>query len=405
VKYLALILFAVLMITACSDDDNTTTTETVKIGFLMPGTGSGASVGASAQVAADIAIEQINAKLSDAKSNYRFAYELMDTETDPATALAQLEALNNKGIKFVVGPYSSSSAEECLDYANANDMIICSPSSVANSLAIADDNLFRLVPSDLLNAEATTALLKDDGIEYVSAYIRDDIWGRNSYYSFKESFEKIDGNKVEGSIYELSKRNFSGLGRTLNNLDVFLKSRKKAGILFFSFEESTDILEDLSNYNGNLDTFRFYGSSAFANNRSILSNQAALDFAQEHGGFKCPIFGYDEDQKAEAEALIARIEAKINRTPEIYALCAYDAMMLAYETYKASEYKQPESFIDFKTTFVAKANAYTGVTGSTKLNEFGDRESGNFFNWGIGEDNKWKVFSVYESDTKTIVKK
>lgn len=404
-KYLVFMLAAFMLFTACSDEEDNNTTEII-IGGLLPANGSGKSTGEGAANAMTLAIDDINAMLESEGSDIRFAYEIFDTHTDPDVALSKLGDFNGMNVNFVVGPYSSSSCAKCVDYADNNEYMLVSPSSVSSDLAIADDNLFRLVPTDDKNAEATVALLKDDGIEYIYGLVRDDVWGNSAYDDLKTEFEKYPNSlSMAKHTYDPNETDFSLLINSLNNsIDENLE-KKKMAVLIFSFEEGTHILEKLSAANFLYGEMKFYGSSAFANNASILVSPEAMQFAKNHGGFKCPIFGYDESDELQAQAIMTRIEALIGRTPDIYALCAYDATMLAYETYKANNFSMDPRFSEFKQLFVDQANSYTGVTGSTKLNEFGDRESGDFFNWGIGDDGKWKVYSVYDSESKTIEKK
>ena len=52
------------------------------------------------------------------------------------------------GPSYYVGPTSSSTAAAILPYADANDLVLVSPVSTAISLAVRDDSLFRLVPTD-----------------------------------------------------------------------------------------------------------------------------------------------------------------------------------------------------------------------------------------------------------------
>ena len=92
---------------------------------------------------------------------------LLKTHTDPAFGIEELRDLASKGIRIVIGPSTSSELEAIKDYANNNGIILLSPSSTAPALAIPGDNIFRFVPDDTHQAEATTMWMWKDGVRVV----------------------------------------------------------------------------------------------------------------------------------------------------------------------------------------------------------------------------------------------
>ena len=126
-------------------------TESFEIGIILPQTGSGASSGESMEAGINLAVGDLNAYMESTGAPLRMEAIFRDSETDPSTALVQLEDLYQQGIRHVIGPYSSANCAAVLDYADENEIVLVSPSSEASSLAIANDNLFRLVPTLLLD--------------------------------------------------------------------------------------------------------------------------------------------------------------------------------------------------------------------------------------------------------------
>ena len=74
----------------------------------------------------------------------------------------------------------------------------------------------------------------------------------------------------------------------------------------------------------------------------------------------------------------------ISLPPDAFALSVYDIAWTLAEAYlnTAEDPKDPDYFEAFKVEFVSAADT-DRITGSTKLNEAGDRESANFDFWGI----------------------
>ena len=70
----------------------------------------------------------------------------------------------------------------------------------------------------------------------------------------------------------------------------------------------------------------------------------------------------------------------------------------------AEDPEDPDYFEAFKVAFVSAADT-GGITGSTKLNVNGDRESANFDFWGVREDEEeedgmfiWEKVEFFDAD-------
>ncbi len=129
------------------------------------------------QAALTVGLPQVNRRLTLEGQNFRLATVVKDTASDPQTALMALLALKAQGIKFVIGPVSSAECAAVLPVANSLGMILISPASTATSLAIAGDNLFRLMPNDNSQGAGTAALMLKKGFTAVVPIWRGDVWG------------------------------------------------------------------------------------------------------------------------------------------------------------------------------------------------------------------------------------
>lgn len=141
-----LMALGIMLAVGCRKTDETIAKDNLKIGMLIPLSGAAASAGESAQAGATLAIRDVSEYLNSTGSGLEIEFTIKDTGSDPETALQQLEELDGQGVRFIIGPYSSAAAAASLDYADQQGVILLSPSSVASSLAIADDNLFGSCP-------------------------------------------------------------------------------------------------------------------------------------------------------------------------------------------------------------------------------------------------------------------
>lgn len=394
------LLFTVF-VSSCKKEkviDETEKTEII-IGLLIPETGAGASTGESMNAAISIALDDIKQYLADIGSNKTIKLIIEDTQTDTIVALQKLITLKEKGVQLVVGPYSSASVNAVKNYADQNEMLIISTSSVAPSLAVPGDNIYRLVPNDNSQGEAITALLNNDSIELLIPIVRDDLWGNELLATTSHHFTNSKGSVAEAVKYPGSTQNFSSFIYELNNKVIDALSQypnNKIGIYMVSFGEGTEILNRAWSETG-LQFVRWYGSSAYAENSSLPLDTMAAGFAFDHG-LPCPIFGYNDAAEDKWQPLIDKIEAQIGRKPEIYALVSYDALWLATLTYLTSGLNV--NIDKLITTFEYEANNYFGVTGRTSLNAAGDRAFATYDFWGIknnSNDYNWQLVAKYNN--------
>jgi len=403
---LSMILFCVaLILGSCKDEDEPNDQPVFKIGAVIPLTGSAASTGVSTQAAIELAIADINNYLTDIGSGKSISVKIEDSETDTLVALQKVTELFGEGIMTMVGPYSSASVAAVKDYADQNGAIIISPSSVAISLAISDDNIFRMVPADFSQGEAMAALLEDDHISYIVPVVRDDLWGNELVETIIKHFlDNSGGMSSNVALYPANTSDFTEYILDLESRVQFALAQydtAEIGIYMASFGEGTDILNSALE-NPTLKHLKWYGSSAYAQNESILLDTSAAAYASSHG-LLCPIFGYDLAAKAKWEPLVNRIIDKIGRKPEIYALCAYDALWLITATYLSTGY--PVDYKDFKTIFGRQANNYFGATGWTTINDAGDREFATYDFFKVATENEeyvWTIAARYNNATKEL---
>ena len=404
-----MVLVIIFMVSCKNDEDDTDSIQhqtTFRMGVLLSLTGTGASTGQSSEVAITLAQQDINLWLSLIGNNARIQLVTADTKTDTAEALKQLKSMYDQGIRFVIGPYSSAEVTAIKPFADAHSMLVVSPSSVAVSLAIPGDNIYRFVTSDVIQGQAMAKMLEEDSIRAIVPVIRDDVWGNDLLNATSSEFSSAGGVVQNPVKYDPNATDFNSI---LAQLDANVASLltnytgNQIGVYLCSFGEGTNILSLAGNY-PNLRNVIWYGSSAFAQNSSVISDTVAAGFASSHN-LPCPIFGLELSAISKWAPLIERIEASIHRIPEVYALTAYDAVWVGLKTYLNTG---PDPDIEtLKFAFTDEANNYFGVTGSTSLDANGDRAFGNYDFWAVGEDQKvfsWHTVARYNSATGILTR-
>jgi branched-chain amino acid transport system substrate-binding protein len=401
-----LIGLSVYMI-GCKEDcncPNDNSKEIIKIGVLIPQTGSGSSIGEGATAAIDIAMNDIDTYLQSIDSKYSINFRIMDTGTDPSIALIRLEQLKAEGISLVIGPFSSSAVAACKDHADQNDVILLSPASVSRSLSIPDDNIFRLASSDSSQAVAMAEVFEQINEDIVIfPLVRNDIWGNDLFSLFKKEFEKNGGEITEPIKYDVIDPDFSVSLSDLSDMIAEYKnsgSNKKPVVYMLSYGEGVDILKIANEYEMLLDAdTKWFGSSAFANNKNLLTDQTASSFALSHS-LRCPIFGLMNDAEYKWRRINDILIQSIGRTPEVYSFLTYDAAWIAALSYfKVGNEPQ---FSVLKESIVKESDMFFGSTGQCQLDRNGDRSLILYDIWGLEEQSNvynWKRVGQYEGST------
>ncbi|MBU6215273.1 MAG: ABC transporter substrate-binding protein, partial [Acidobacteria bacterium] len=116
-----------LVAASCGGDDSSSTSTTaaggdakgtVTIGALLDLTGDGASLGQGSKAALEAAVTQAGA------NGVEVTLDVRDTGGDPATALKEIQSLQEAGVTTVIGPQTSSEAKEVLSFADEQGMLV-----------------------------------------------------------------------------------------------------------------------------------------------------------------------------------------------------------------------------------------------------------------------------------------
>src|SRR5687768_199156 len=207
----ALLLAAALMFTSACDNDPVEPNGAgeVVIGGLFSLTGNWSTLGVTAKAALELAVEDVNAQLAAGETDLTFVAAVEDTRLDPDMALAAAQRLKTRGAEILVGPQSSAEVVKLREWANANGVLIVSPSSTAGTLAIANDNILRLTPADSLEASALVALIKAQGKTTIVPLWRDDSGNDGLAIATRNQFTRLGGAVSPGVEYSATETNFA----------------------------------------------------------------------------------------------------------------------------------------------------------------------------------------------------
>ncbi len=367
---LILILFLLLLTSACQNKNKT---EIIKIGALVPITGSLASMSSGILTGIKLAIDEANEYFPSIGVNLQFQLNVEATGGNSNIALKKLQKLQKEGIDVIIGPNSSTVLYDLKNYANENDILLISPSSSAPNLQNESDNIIRFMISDDFQTKALANMIKKEAINYLIILVRNDYWGNSFYQSLINHINKFYpqlNNNIFVVKYDPEAKNFTKEIVKINNKLIKLKKRN-IGIQLISYDEVIPICQTAITY-PSFNNIKWFGSDTIFH----IINQKNMKIINTINLF-IPIFSNSSQNPHYYESTMKKIKKTIQKTPDHYALLAYDATWIVINAFAERTYKERLKE-QIKESIITNANYYYGCTGWTYLNSKGDRIYGVF---------------------------
>lgn len=373
--------------------------DTVFVGALLPLTGDRSTRGEDYKTAIHLAEDDFNNYLDEIGIPWKLDVIMEDSGTSPVIALEKLTSLNAKNIQIVIGPQSSAELRNVMSYADYNGMLLVSSGSTAPTLAIPGDNVYRFIPDDSTQGYVLARLIFNEGITTVIPIWRGDAWGDGLHDVFVKEYTMLGGNVDDGIRYHPDVAEFSASVSLL--AEKVQQSSDKydlehTAVLDISFTEAVQIMQSASQYEI-LGDVRWFGSSGIVKDTQLVEDRISQQFT-ENVGFTALQFAPSKSDKY--EKIQNLMESELGRIPNAYAFSTYDSVWIIGLAILET---QSTDMSIIKEIIPSIAEEYSGVIGSTKLNEAGDLDNSNYELWSI-ENSKWVMVGTYDSDSDSILK-
>ena len=263
-------------------------------------------------------------------SNYHITSRIISTDLGNSTITSDIRNLEADGFKYFVGPLASSSTEHAKTYVDTtSDIVLLSPSSTAASLAIADDGIFRLVPSDNRQASILMDHIQSQGRDHVVIIFRGDIWGTelNQVISdnYAESVALAIRLEPDGSNAHTVAADAAAKVREL----VSAQGAANVAVLLLAFDndsvELVDVIASDANLADSFENVRWYGADGTTEQSELVDNTRVAEFLQSVN-FASSKF------EAAPNSINLIIEAQSFNDDASYADSLYDAVFLLADT-------------------------------------------------------------------------
>ncbi|MFA5710168.1 ABC transporter substrate-binding protein [Mycolicibacterium sp.] len=213
-------------------------TSALKIGTLLPETGTLAFLGPPEVAAVQVAITEIN----DAGGVLDQPVGLVtgdsgDTTTDTANATVDRELA--EGVDVIVGAASSAVSLKVIDKIASAGVVMFSPANTSDQFVCYPDKgmYFRTAPTDVLQAQALAQLITGDGAQRVAILALNDPYGTGLAANTVENLETagIASDQITKIIYDPNAQSF--------NAEVDrIKEFNPDAVAVLGFEETAKII-------------------------------------------------------------------------------------------------------------------------------------------------------------------
>lgn len=414
-RSVAVLGVAGLVLTACGGDDEAGTQPkdsgptseaapgatgdgTLKIGTLLPTTGSLAFLGPPEFAGVDLAVQDIN----EAGGVLGQQVEVVHSDSgDTTTEIASqsVDRLLSNEVDTIIGAASSSVSLSVIDKIVGAGVVQISPANTSDEFTNYDDQglYFRTAPPDVLQGRVLGDLILADGNSTLGIMALQDSYGTGLAESVTNSFTGGGGEVVEEVIYDPAASSFSTeVGQ--------LAAADPEAIAVIAFAETTEIIPELVQQGIGPDTKRIY---------FVDGNLAGYQDEFPEGtleGVKGTLPGVASTD--EFQARLVEVDPDLDEFA--YAPESYDATILAALAAQAAGDDSGESIASqlqavssggTECTSFADCLAmlendedidYNGVSGDIEFNEAGDPSEATIGIYEYGADNEYSFVEAKE---------
>ena len=212
----------------------------LKIGTLLPQTGSLAFLGPPEVSGVRLAIKEIN----DAGGVLGKPAEVVEGDSsdaqNPTVATQTVDRELGEGVDAILGAASSSVTLNVIDKITGAGVVMFSPANTSKKLSTYPDKglYFRDAPSDILQGQVLGEVIANDNKSSIALLVLNDAYGTGLQEDLTKSFEASGGKVVKAVVYDPKAQTFD------SEVDQ-IKASNPDGIVIIGFDESSRILATL----------------------------------------------------------------------------------------------------------------------------------------------------------------
>ena len=319
-KFLSLSLIVLLcmgMLTGCGGGgtaNNGDNAAAIKVGGTGPLTGGAAIYGIAVKQAAEMAVEEVNAK-----GGLQFELKYEDDANDAEKAVNAFNNLIDWGMQISLGSVTSTPGTATSDLSQENKIFTITPSGSSTKVIEGKDNVFQMCFTDPNQGTASAQYISEQKLATKIAviYKNDDVYSTGIYEKFMEKANELGLDVVSVSTFTTDSQ---------NDFSVQLTYAKNAGadLVFLPiYYEAASLILTQANTMGYEPTF--FGVDGMD---GILTLEG-FDTSLAEGVMLLTPFSADADDEL-TKNFVANYKEKYGETPNQFAADAYDSIYALY---------------------------------------------------------------------------
>ena len=325
--------------------------ENIKIGAILPLTGSASEFGVGNKNGIDIAVERINNSGGLNGTSIQIIYE--DSQGDPkigVNAFNKITGTEKINSLFVCMSSVSMAIKTLAEQKGLLTLCVAAAPDLTTDI----NNIFRLLPTTTIQAKKIAEYIaseRKDGAVISVFYIQDDFG-----YSFKNSFDEVANIK---GLKIVNENEFTKDGTNFRNIILKALNQRPNIIVFGGYGSSLGIL---------IRQIREAGYKGPIYGTPDMGYPKVLDVVKENLG-EAYIIDFDVDENSEDMIEFTRIyKERFNGQPSMDSIIGYDGVYLLFEAEKRLQEKQ---FNNLRDALVS-IKKYKGIAGEIEISEDGD---------------------------------
>lgn len=333
----------ILLLSACSSGaisstsssgEEKETSETIKIGALLPATGVYASLGENLLNGLNLYFEENNWEVAGKK--IEIIHE--DSEADPQVALRKLRKLMDQdSIDILTGPISTAVAYAIRDEVDSKKLPFLVSHAGGNDLVRSkrSDYIWRSSFSSWQIGHSMGEWAYNNVGKRIYVTAADYAFGHEVADAFKEAYTKAGGTIVDEVYPPLGNNDFSSYLGKMNRDDI-------DGV--YGFFAGSDAIRFVQQY----DQYGLQGKIPLIGSGWLNAEDVRPQQKLSAEGIKSALFWDYHLDTEENKAFVAAYEKKYNQRPSIESLEGYDAAIIIAKAIEAldGDVSDPKKFID-----------------------------------------------------------
>jgi branched-chain amino acid transport system substrate-binding protein len=326
---LALAAVLSLGLAACSTSTDEGTADTsssaaadpLKVGTLLPVTGTLAFLGPPEIAGVGLAVDEINDAGGVLGSDVELTQADSGDSTDMTVSTQSATDLIGQGVSVVIGAASSSVSQNVQPTLNEAGVMQISPANTATDLSGVDSLFSRTAPPDTVQGSALGSLVLDDGHTNVAILAQNESYGTGLRDNVQKAIEAGGGSVVYGA--EGAGQEFQPGESNFSAIVTSALAQKPDAIVVIAFEETVAIVNELVAQGWDFDGTTYFcdgNTASYADQfdaGTLEGVVGTIPGAQAEGEFRDAVSGWWEESEGQPLSDFS------------YAAESYDAVMLA----------------------------------------------------------------------------